>query len=48
MFHGVSEIEIKDDLTFSTMAHSDKQMSRQISIIIFSNALVETLLLQAK
>ena len=46
MRHGVLEIEIKDDLNFSAMAHSDKQISRKILTIIFSNALVETLLIK--
>ena len=32
MRHGVTEIEMKDDPTFSAIAHSDKQISRQISI----------------
>ena len=44
--HGVPEIEMNDDLNFSAMAHSDKQISRHISTIVFSNALVETLLLK--
>ena len=30
MRHGVPEIEIRNDLNFSAMAHSDKQISRQI------------------
>ena len=38
MRHGVPEIEMSDDLNFSAMAHSDKQISRQISTIVFSNA----------
>ena len=42
MRHGVPEMEMKDDLNFSAIAHSDKQMSRQVSTIVFSNALVET------
>ena len=42
MRHGVPEIEMNDDLNFLAMAHSDKQISRQISTIVFSNALVET------
>ena len=46
MSHGVPEIEMKDDLNFSAMAHSDKQISRQISTIVFSNALVETFLIK--
>ena len=41
--HGVPEIEKNDDLSFSAMAHSDKQISQQMSTIVFSNALVETL-----
>ena len=32
--HGVQEIEMKDDLTFSAIAHSDKQISWQISTIV--------------
>ena len=44
--HGVPEIEMKEDLTFSVIAHRDKQISRQISTIVFSNALVETLLIE--
>ena len=36
----------RNSVTFSTMAHSDKQISRQISTIVFSSALVETLLIQ--
>ena len=31
MRHGVPEIDMKVDLTFSAIAHSDKQVSRQIS-----------------
>ena len=46
MRQGVPEIEINDDLNFSAMAHSDKQISRQILTIVFSNALVETLLIK--
>ena len=46
MRHGVPEIKMKDDLNFSAIAHSDKQISRQISTIVFSNALVETLLIK--
>ena len=42
MRHGVPEIEIN----FSAIAHSDKQVSLQISTIVFSNALVETLLIK--
>ena len=42
MRHGVPEMEMKDDLNFSAIAHSDKQMPRQVSTIVFSNALVET------
>ena len=30
----------------SAIAHKDKQISRQISTIVFSNALVETLLIE--
>ena len=41
--HEVPEIEMKDVLNFSAIAHSDKQISRQISTVVFSNALVETL-----
>ena len=37
--------DLKDDLNFSAIAHSDKQISQQISTI-FSNALVETLLIK--
>ena len=37
--HGVPEIEMEDDLAFSAIAHSDKQISRQMSTIVFSNAL---------
>ena len=44
MHHGVPEIEMKDDLNFSAIANRDKQISRQISTIVFSNALVETLI----
>ena len=44
--HGVTEIEMNNDLNFSAMAHIDKQISRQISTIVFSNALVETLLIK--
>ena len=29
MRHGVPEIEMSNDLNFSAMAHSDKQISRQ-------------------
>ena len=46
MRHGVLEIEMNDDLNFSAMVHSDKQISRQISTIVFSNALVEALLVK--
>ena len=42
--HGVPEIEMEDDLNFPAMAHNDKQISWQISTIVFSNALMETLL----
>ena len=41
MCHGVPEIEMNNDFNFSAMAHSDKQISGQISTIVFSNALVE-------
>ena len=44
MSHGVPEIEMNDDLNFSGHGPSDKQISRQISTIVFSNALAETLL----
>ena len=37
---------MKDDLSFSTIAHGDKQISLQISTIVFSNALLETLLIK--
>ena len=40
MRHGAPEIDMNDDLNFSAMAHSEKQISRQISTIVFSNALV--------
>ena len=46
MHHGVPEIEMKDDLNFSAIANRDKQISRQISTIVFPNALVETLLIK--
>ena len=46
MHHGVPEIEMEDDLNFPAMAHSDKQISWQISTIVFSNALMETLLIK--
>ena len=42
MRYGVPEREMKDDLNFSAIAHSDKQVSWQISNIVFSNGLVET------
>ena len=35
MRHGVPEIEMNDDLNFSAMAHSDKQISRQIDYRLF-------------
>ena len=41
MCRGVPEIEMNDDFNFSAKAHSDKQISRQISTIVFSNALME-------
>ena len=43
MRHGVPEIEMNH---FLAMVQSDKQISRQISTIVFSNALVETLLIK--
>ena len=46
MGHGVPKIEMNGDLNFLAMAHSDKQISREISTIVFSNALVETLLIK--
>ena len=46
MHHGVPEIEMNDNLNFSAMTHSDKQIFRQISTIVFSIALVETLLIK--
>ena len=46
MRHGVPEIEMNDDLNFSAMAHSDKQLSRQISTIVFWNASEKTLLIK--
>ena len=46
MRHGVQEIKMNDDFNFLAMAHSDKQISRQISTIVFSNTLVETLLIK--
>ena len=46
MRHGVPEIEMNDNLNFSSMTHSDKQIFRKISTIIFSIALVETLLIK--
>ena len=48
MRHGVPEIEMNDDLSFSNSAmnHSDKQRFCQISTIVFSNAFVETLLIK--
>ena len=44
MRHGVPELETNDDLNFSAMAmaHSDKQISRQKTTIVFPIALVET------
>ena len=44
MHHGVPEIEMNNDFNFSAKAHGNKQISRQISTIVFSNALVEMLL----
>ena len=46
MRHGVPEIEMTDNLNFSAMAHSDKQISRQTLTSVFWNALVETLLIK--
>ena len=47
MRHGVPEIEMNDDFTdFLAMTHNDKQRSRQISTIVFSIALVKTLLIK--
>ena len=46
MRHGMPEIKMKDDFNFSAIAHSDKQISQQISTIVFSNALVKTLLIK--
>ena len=46
MHHGVPEIEMNDDFNLSAMAHSDKQISRQISTIVFSNDLAEKLLIK--
>ena len=46
MRHGVPEIEMNDDHNFSAMTHSDKQISRQISTIVFSNTLLEALLMK--
>ena len=46
MCHGVPEIEMNNDLNFSAMAHADKQISRQISTIVFSNAFVKALLIK--
>ena len=46
MHHVVPKIVMNDELNFSAMAHSDKEISRQISSIIFSNALVKTLLIK--
>ena len=39
MRYGVPEIAMNDDLNFSAMAHSDKQISQQILTTVFSNAL---------
>ena len=38
MRHGVPETEMNDYLNFLAMAHSGKQISRQILTIVFSNA----------
>ena len=38
MHHSVPEIEMNSDLNFLAMANSDKQISLEISTIIFSNA----------
>ena len=46
MRDGVPEIEMNDDLNFLAMAHRDKQIYRQILKIVFSNALVELLLIK--
>ena len=35
MRHGVPEIEMTDNLNFSAMAHSDKQISRQTFTSVF-------------
>ena len=35
MSHGVPKIEMNDDLNFSAMANSDKEISWQISTIVF-------------
>ena len=35
MRHGVPQIEMNDDLNFSTMAHNDKQISQQVLTIVF-------------
>ena len=39
--HNVPEIEMKDDLNFSAIAHSDKQIPRQLSTIVFQIPLWE-------
>ena len=41
MRHRIPEIELEmnDDFNFSAMAHNHKQISRQRSTIVFSNAL---------
>ena len=45
MRHGVPEIEMNDDLNF--FAHGpQRQIYRQVPNIVFSNALVETLLIK--
>ena len=46
MRHGVPEIEMKDDLSFSAIVHSDKYPAWQIPTVVFSNDLVETLLIK--
>ena len=46
--HDLPEIKMKCDLNFSAIAHSNKQklISWQISIVVFSNALMEMLLIK--
>ena len=47
MRHGVPEIEMNDDLDSSAMAHSRQtNITQQISTIVFSNALMETLIIK--